>query len=468
MCGASAPDDYAALNFEDSLLSVLRPWRDSPSLIGEARTWSWAQVHDEARALCACLDPAETVLNLCDSRLGFLVAWLAAAQRGCSISLPPSGTSADLGSIISTSGRSCIVIDEQHARRGAWPAGVRVITWRPGELVAELSCPPSAPSLSMPTISLFTSGSTGTPKGNLKSASNLIAGANLLARRLGSMLDLDTVNPPALLCSVPPQHMFGLELSVMLPIARGLSVAEARPLLPADVAAALLRCPAGAVWVTTPLHLRALVASGEALRGCRAIITSTMPLDPEVAARAEDLVKAPVIEIFGSTETGALATRRTSQSMLWEPLEGVSFDTDEGGTTANGAHFPSPQPLSDLIEIQADGRFRLIGRDSDLVKVAGKRISLAGLDLLLQRLPGLREGVFHQPRSPIGAGRLVLIFEGPPPDPVAALAWLRQHIDPAFLPRAFIQVERLPRTTNGKIARHALDNIYAQWRDQRT
>jgi acyl-coenzyme A synthetase/AMP-(fatty) acid ligase len=262
--------------------------------------------------------------------------------------------------------------------------------------------------------------------------------------------------------------MFGLELAVMLPLVHGLAVAEARPLLPADVSAALMRCPTGALWVTTPVHLRALVASGEALRGCRAIITSTMPLDPELAASAEDLAKAPVIEIYGSTETGALATRRTSRSTLWEPLEGVRIDVNERGSFAAGEHFPSPQQLTDQIETGGDGYFRLIGRDSDLVKVAGKRISLAGLELLLHKLPGLREGVFHQPRGAHGTDRLVLIFEGPRPDTRAALAWLRQHMDPVFLPRAFIQTEKLPRTPSGKVARHALDSVYAQWREKNT
>jgi acyl-coenzyme A synthetase/AMP-(fatty) acid ligase len=41
-------------------------------------------------------------------------------------------------------------------------------------------------------------------------------------------------------------------------------------------------------------------------------------------------------------------------------------------------------------------------------------------------------------------------------------------MDPVFLPRAFIQTEKLPRTPSGKVARHALDSVYAQWREKNT
>ena len=82
-------------------------------------------------------------------------------------------------------------------------------------------------------------------------------------------------------------------------------------------------------------------------------------------------------------------------------------------------------------------------------------------------LPGLDDGVFYLPESSEPTERLVLIHAGAPLDRAAVLAWLRERLDPAFLPRAFIHVDALPRSGPGKLARAALDAIYAQWVTQR-
>jgi acyl-coenzyme A synthetase/AMP-(fatty) acid ligase len=453
---------------QESPLSCAPHWLDRAALIGPGSQWNWAGVHAEAHALAALLDPDETVFNLCESRLGFLVVWLAALQQGCAISLPPSGASADIGALVSSSARPCIVLDAKAARHGSWPRETRLLAWQPQLSSVSRQSHRIPQGADRPRISLYTSGSTGRPERNHKTLSQLVEGATKLGARLKEVLDGDDALIPSVVCSVPPQHMFGLELSVMLPLLHGMPVIEARPLLPADASAAISQCASGALWVTTPAHLRALVKAGESMRGCRAVITSTMPLDPDLAALAEELVAAPVIEIYGSTETGALATRRPSRTTRWEPLSGVSIASCDNLTVATGQHFPSSQFLSDRVAVDSSGGFQLLGRGSDLVKVAGKRSSLASLDLLLQRLPGLGDGVFYQPREPQDAARLVLIYEGPPIDKAAALAWLRQHVDSVFLPRSFIHVDALPRTANGKIARHVLDDVYAARKDGQT
>jgi acyl-coenzyme A synthetase/AMP-(fatty) acid ligase len=233
--------------------------------------------------------------------------------------------------------------------------------------------------------------------------------------------------------------------------------------LPADVHSAFEGADDGAAWVTTPLHLRALVRSGDAVPHCRLVIASTMPLAPALAAQAEVLVGAPVLEIYGSTETGAIATRLPAQTVEWRPLDGVRLEPMAQGTRIWGTHFPSPQTLADQIEPVQSGRFRLIGRKGDLIKIAGRRASLGALNLMLQDLPGLADGVFYLPATGDSTERLVLIHAGAPLGRPAAEAWLRERMDPVFLPRAFIHVDRLPRTSSGKLPRLALDEIFAAW-----
>jgi hypothetical protein len=57
----------------------------------------------------------------------------------------------------------------------------------------------------------------------------------------------------------------------------------------------------------------------------------------------------------------------------------------------------------------------------------------------------------------------VLIHSGPPIDRSATLRWLRERLDPVFLPRHFIRLERLPRSESGKLRRQALDQAFVRW-----
>jgi acyl-coenzyme A synthetase/AMP-(fatty) acid ligase/3-hydroxymyristoyl/3-hydroxydecanoyl-(acyl carrier protein) dehydratase len=254
--------------------------------------------------------------------------------------------------------------------------------------------------------------------------------------------------------------MFGFETSVMLPLVTGLAVLDRKPLLPADVHAALSACGGPAPWFATPLHLRALAAPGETMPNCRLVLVSTMPLTATLATQVETLAQAPVIEIFGSTETGVLATRRTASETCWHPLDDVRLEQADAGVQAWGGHFPSPHVLADLVDIAADGRFELLGRHADMLKIGGRRASLAGLNLLLQDLPDLKDGVFFLPATHLPTDRLVLIHAGEL-DRVATERWLRERMDPVFLPRAWLQVDRLPRDLNGKLPRAALEALYS-------
>jgi len=439
-----------------------------PAMLGGARGWTWHEVHAAAAELASRLQPNTPICNLCATRLGFLITFLAALRRGCLQLLPPSGGSADLGALIEGGQRPTIVVDDETLLRSvahAQPGGLVYLPEVPGHL------PPAAALAfsrdpDQPAVCLYTSGTTGTPRPQFKTLRQLDHGARALAARLGSEVEGGLADLRAVVCSVPPQHMFGFETSVMLPLVTGIAVLERRPLLPSDVHAALAQCAGPAAWVATPLHLRALASATQTLTHCRFALVSTMPLAAGLAAQVEQLVQAPVIEILGSTETGVMATRRTARDTLWQAVGDVRLERSEAGTCAWGAHFPSPQEIPDLIELGHDGRFELLGRHADMVKIGGRRASLAGLNLLLQDLPGLVDGVFYLPRSDAVTDRLVLLHTGGL-DRVAAERWLRARIDPTFLPRTFIAVARLPRDANGKLPNAALEALYAQHAAQR-
>lgn len=450
----------------DTPLAAAPPCLGGAAVVGSER-WSWRQIHQAAIQLARELRPGASVCNLCGSRAGFLVVWLAALRRGCVQVLPPSGGASDLDSILRLSADPVVVVDDAALLESAWAEHAYCFVLPllpPADSVpdAELAW---APDWDAPLVRLYTSGSTGSPEVQVKTIGQLTRGAQALAARLRDELGPQLNGVARIVCSVPPQHMFGLETSVMLSLVSGIPVQEGRPLLPGDVSAAIAAGDGAAAWIATPLHLRALAQAGETLEQCRLVIVSTMQLAPALARQCEAAVPAPVLEIYGSTETGALAMRRTATETPWRGLCGVRFESSAASTSVWGNHFTSPQVLADRIEVVADGSFVLLGRSGDLLKIAGRRASLSGLNLLLQDMPGLDDGVFFLPASDSSTARLVLIYAGAVLDRKAALTWLRSRIDPVFLPRVMIRVKQLPRSAAGKLPRAALEAIHSAHRE---
>ncbi|MDB5999762.1 MAG: long-chain fatty acid--CoA ligase [Rhizobacter sp.] len=464
---------------------IAKPLRDPIQ-----ETWTWRQVHQAAIEFAPRIAGAGAVCNLCSSRLAFLVTALAALRSGVLLVLPPSGGSVAATVASSASGPMVFVVDDAQAMRAEW-----LTSREPNEQATGVLCQPMwqpssvdaadlawQPRWDAASIVLHTSGSTGAPLPQAKTLRQLSVGARVLGARLSQWVPGGLVGIEQLISSVPAQHMFGMEASVMLSLVHGIPVLDARPLLPADVQQAFAASPSSA-WIATPAHLRGLAQAGVELANCAAVISSTMSLSQGTAQRAQALVHAPVLEIYGSTETGALAMRRSATEEDWlplrdvhiEPVSGSSGGSPSAASIAVGAHFTSPWPLSDQIEPVAGGRFRLLGRESDLIKVGGRRASLAGLNLLLQDVPGLDDGTFYLPTvtatdegtSAEATVRLCLIYSGATLDRAALLRHLRTRIDPLFLPRSVIHVERLPRGDNGKLARQALDELYAAWQGGR-
>jgi len=121
-------------------------------------------------------------------------------------------------------------------------------------------------------------------------------------------------------------------------------------------------------------------------------------------------------------------------------------------------------PLSDIIEILDAQRFLLHGRHADLINIAGKRTSLAYLNHQIAAIPGVVDAAFFLPdeESPDGITRLCAFVVAPDLNSRRLQAELRQRIDPIFLPRPLVFMDKLPRNTTGKLPRNQLQQLYAE------
>ncbi|HXH00807.1 MAG TPA: AMP-binding protein [Xanthomonadaceae bacterium] len=308
----------------------------------------------------------------------------------------------------------------------------------------------------------FTSGSTGTPQPQAKtwaafawsSVSNHAALSDLWSSAVASVR-------PQIVATVPAQHMYGMELSVLLPLLAGAAVYAGRPLFPEDVAHALEAVGSPRLLVITPVHLRALLESGIALPALAGIVSATAPLSRELARDAELRFGCELRELFGSTETCVIAQRRTATDARWTPYPGVHLQPGAEGALVSGPHLPAPVSLADRIEVDCDGRFRLLGRQADLLEIAGKRASLGDLNRRLLSIPGVLDGAMLQldPAGPAGIRRIAAVVVAPQLDDQALLAALRALVDPVFLPRPLLRVAALPRNETGKLTRTALLDV---------
>lgn len=405
---------------------------------------------DVAR-VAAGLPSACSAVNLCTDRYAFLVAFCAVLTRGQTNLLPPSRAPQAIEDALAANPGSYALGERLPA-----PTSHRFVALPPlgGEATEAL------PRIAAEQIAAigYTSGSTGQPKPNPKRWASFRASTAYNVASLGEAMQLAPGAVAHIVATVPPQHMYGIEMSILLPLLGPFAVHGGQPLFPADVAAALAELPEPRLLVTTPVHLRALLADPVALPKLAAITSATAPLDAELAAAAETRYGAPVLELFGSTETCVIAQRRTARETDWRLYDGIGLRPQPDGTLVEAPHFDQPVALQDLVELCPPHGFRLCGRHADLIEIAGKRASLADLTRRLLALPGVRDAALVQQDEPdaIGVRRIAALVVAPERSEAELLDALRAEIDPAFLPRPLRKLDALPRNETGKLPRTAL------------
>ncbi len=416
--------------------------------VGAERSIDLQTFFAHVRGVAALLPAGQHAVNLCDDRYRFLVAFCAVALRGQVNLLPSSRAHAVVADVQQRYPQTyCLADDAQQPL----PPGSFVL---PMELPRLDGVLPQLADTQLVAIG-FTSGSTGAPSANSKTWGSFLTST---AQNLQALQDLWGEAQPALVATVPSQHMYGMEMAVLLPLLAPATLQAGRPFFPQDVVLALQQVQEPRVLITTPVHLKALVESGVGLPPLAGIVTATAPLSQELAAAAEQAFSTEVREMFGSTETCIFARRRTASETAWSLLPGVSLEPQPDGTRVHAAHLPAPVNLADLVELLPGDRFVLRGRRADLLEIAGKRASLGDLTRKLQAVPGVVDAVVVQLAAEPGhaVGRIAALVVAPGREEADILRDLREFMDPVFLPRPLRKVAVLPRNDTGKLPRDAV------------
>lgn len=449
-------------------LALISPYAPTQTLvIHQGQPITQAAFLRDVERVAAQLPEAGFALNLCEDRYYFLVGFCALLVKGAINLLPPNRQALTLSELAQDYPDCYCLFDTPQAC--ALPSCDLVALLANSDRDPQDNSHPPVPMIPAQQLAAiaFTSGSTGKPAANAKCFGTLAATARMLGQRFSSDVVNTDDGAPVLVGTVPPQHMYGLETTLFMVLQAAMVMHSDKPFYPADVQQLLQGLSAPVILVTTPIHLRALVNADLPMPALAGIISATAPLDPSLAQAAEACFQAPLWEIYGCTEAGSMATRRSTNTAQWQLLDGFELEVTASGAIARAPHLQADAPIQDQLELHADGSFLLCGRNADMINVAGKRASLANLTLQLLRVEGVQDGViFLPPQSSQSEVRPVALVVSELSEKFI-LAALAQRIDATFLPRPLRKVGQLPRNETGKLTAAALHQLWEQLHERR-
>lgn len=371
-------------------------------------------------------------------------------------------------------------------------------------------------------VTFFTSGSTAEPKAIRKPFETLAAEADFHARNaIFSPLCVPAAHdatvpaarpekslPPCFVAAVRVNHMLGMLWQLLIPLTLGARIDADFVAVPEEFFARLRRAGGNVFFTASPAFLEKLAESAEFCafppRACREIFTAGSELDEKTAGALMQIFGFAPFEIFGSTESGGVASRRQNETRAWSvfapveiesveaapvEIESVARSVDEnsgGCAEKNDVAGPrnsrlarvaspfcgnAPFLLSDaLAPFGAEAfprRFRLLGRTDRLVKIAENRVSLPELEAQFEAHAFVEKAhvlALDGARPALGAllvpsreGKIFLKRAG---TKRAFVRRLRDDLDEFFesgaFPKKIRLVNAIPRDDQGKFSRAAL------------
>jgi fatty acid CoA ligase FadD36 len=315
---------------------------------------------------------------------------------------------------------------------------------------------------------LYTSGTTGLPKGVPLTRAGLAADLDALADAWGWTAD------DVLVHGLPLFHVHGLVLGVLGALRVGSRLVHTGRPDPTAYAAA-----GGSLYFGVPTvwsRVAADPASARALSAARLLVSGSAALSASTARAMEQLAGQVPVERYGMTETLiTLAARHDEERLVGSvgrPLPGVQtrLQDDELQVRAPwlfSGYLNRPEATAeawtadgwfrtgDTATVDADGRFRIVGRTSvDIIKCGGYKIGAGEVEETLLTHPAVREAaVVGVPDDDLGQ-RVVAYVVGDGPTDLGD--YVAQVLSVHKRPREVHWVEELPRNAMGKVQKTLL------------
>ena len=326
-----------------------------------------------------------------------------------------------------------------------------------------------------PDLLKITSGTTGAPRAVRVRQSHLVADCRNICESMG--IRPDDVN----FGIIPFAHSYGFSNLVTPLIFQGTGLVCSTDRVPRAVCKHLDTSGA-TVFPATPALFQALssLSNAEMPAAIRLCISAGAPLAPEISSKFYDRFGLKIHSFYGSSECGGIAYDRSDEcnpalGFVGTPLNGVaitSFNQDRiavhGPNVADG-YFPESDATvldggrfvpGDIVE-ESELGLRLIGRISDIVNIAGKKVHPSMIEEHLRKLPGVVDTIVFGIPSATRNEDLVAYVVG---SSALTRAILENHcrdgLEAWQVPREFRIVAALPFNQRGKINRAELSKIH--------
>lgn len=323
---------------------------------------------------------------------------------------------------------------------------------------------------------IFTSGSSGDPTPVEKSFAQLDAEIATLESQWGARLGSAVITG-----TVTHHHIYGLLFTLLWPLATGRPILHAERDYWEEIHADCKHFSSVAI-ISSPAHLSRMPHLDWS--GCQnriaAVFSSGAALPQDSAIAAEGQLGQPITEVYGSTETGAIAWRQQTAHSGWQPFPPVQLrmaaDTQQLQVRSPflpPAFLPDKQWLNtnDRVQLNSDHTFTLLHRVDRIAKVAGKRISLDIIERQLRQHPWITEAaiVLLASRSDRlgavvvlnGEGSQFLIDQGKQALNEVFKTSLENTVERVALPRYWRYLPELPHNQQGKVVAADLQSLFA-------
>lgn len=326
------------------------------------------------------------------------------------------------------------------------------------------------------SVTFHTSGSTSAPKTIIKTFESL-------AREVAFHRDrLSIAHDVTFLSTVEWGHMYGMLWCDMLPKAAGCRCDPDVILSPETLVSKMAEAKK-VFLVTTPSFLKRFCAYAnqyDVPRNCAFITTSGSLLDAETSRAAKRVFGVTPMEIFGSTETGGVATRIQDGEASyydWEVFSPVKVRSSPDGRLVVRSPFSYVKEyvMGDGVELAPDGRhFKLLGRKDRMVKISEQRVSLPEMEERMRSLDCIEDVALvalegekgtYLGAVVVSAARSIHGGDGRKgtSNPQTALA-LRKRLIPIFpkgtVPKRYRFVDEIPRNAQGKVLASSLRDMF--------
>lgn len=316
-------------------------------------------------------------------------------------------------------------------------------------------------------LSLQTSGSSGQAKVIQKTWFQMLKEAQTLLCKLPP----ETLTTPVVvLGSVSQQHLYGLSFRIVLSLLAGWRINNERWVYPEGLLEASAETAGHkVVWVSSPALLHALNDQhdfSDIKDKVLLVISSGGALNDHKKTWLTQKLACPVLEIYGSTETGIVAYR--NEALHWQFFDAVRHqEVPDVGLKIESPWCEPSQLLADAIAWHAQG-FELLGRVDRIIKLADKRISLLQMEACLLSHPWISDAyVAKHPQASHLAAWVALNQEGVAfwlrHGRKAMIATLKNHLsgkqDSVALPRYWRFDTKLPRNSQSKLTKQDFDQV---------